>query len=229
MQFWTGLMLGFVGSLHCAGMCGPLVLALPVVGKTRSSFLISRVVYNLGRIGTYGMLGLGFGLVGQTFAFAGLQRWVSLAAGALIILSLFASGRANWGTPAFKTVGWLKTSLAKLFQQRSYSSLFALGSLNGLLPCGLVYVACAAASASSSALEGGVYMMAFGVGTLPMMLGISLAGKKLQSVARLNPQRLIPVSLALVGALLILRGLALGIPYLSPVVDGNAITCPHCH
>jgi sulfite exporter TauE/SafE len=114
-------------------------------------------------------------------------------------------------------------------QRRSYASLFLLGNLNGLLPCGLVYVACAAASASHHVWGGAEYMAAFGVGTLPMMLGISLAGRKFQSLAQLNVQKLVPASLLVVGALLVLRGLALGIPYLSPEIVAGAVKCPLCH
>lgn len=216
MELWTTFLLGLVGSAHCAGMCGPLALALPVTGNTRVSFLAGRAVYNLGRIITYCGLGAVFGLIGKTFALAGLQRWVSLVAGVTILLGPFVSSRFSLGVPAVKAVAWTKSSLANLLQRRTLSSLLALGVLNGLLPCGLVYVACAAAAATGSTLAAIESMCAFGLGTVPMMLGVALAARPLKSAFRFKLQRLIPVSLVLVGLLLILRGLSLGIPYLSP-------------
>lgn len=228
MELWTAFMLGLVGSLHCAGMCGPLALALPVAGKTRSDFVLGRLLYNLGRILTYMLLGAVFGLVGQSFALAGFQKWVSLVAGVAILLGLVASLRIGLGLPITKSVMWLKASVGRLLQQRTFGSLFLLGSLNGLLPCGLVYVAATAAAATGS-LQLGVFSMAlFGMGTLPVMLGMGLAGRKLQGMLNFKLQRLVPISLAVLGVLLILRGMELGIPYVSPVlgVDGGGA---HCH
>lgn len=216
MALWTAFLLGFVGSLHCAGMCGPLALALPVVGRTRASFLLSRLIYNLGRLVTYGVLGLVFGLLGATLALAGLQRWLSLAMGTALLIGLLASSRPAVGTPAIKLVVWVKAGLGQLLQRRSFTALFTLGLLNGLLPCGLVYVAGAGATATGSLLTAMEYMLGFGAGTLPMMLGIGLARRPLQALVRFPTRRLITASLLMVALLLILRGLALGIPYVSP-------------
>src|SRR6266536_4367875 len=218
---WTAFFLGLVGSLHCVGMCGPLALALPMTGHTRAAFLAGRAAYNLGRITTYGALGAVFGLVGQTLALAGLQRWVSLIAGVAILLALIASSRFALVVAAAKVVTWLKAGLAKRFLRRTISSLFTLGLLNGLLPCGLVYVSCAAAAASGRILSGIESMLAFGVGTVPMMLGLALAGQRLQFVVLFKLQKLVPAGLTLVGVLLLLRGLSLGIPYLSPDLSGT--------
>ncbi|MFA6546059.1 MAG: sulfite exporter TauE/SafE family protein, partial [Limisphaerales bacterium] len=210
-------MLGLLGSAHCAGMCGPLALALPATGNARATFLAGRVLYNLGRIVTYAALGAVSGLLGRGFVLAGFQRWISLAAGAAILVSLFVSSRFALSLPAVTAVGWLKTALGSLLQKRSLDSIFTLGLLNGLLPCGLVYAACAAATATGHVLDGALAMFAFGLGTVPMMLGLSLAGPRLHTLLRFKLQRLVPASLAIVGLLLVLRGLALGIPYLSPV------------
>jgi sulfite exporter TauE/SafE len=216
MELWTAFLLGMVGSAHCAGMCGPLALALPPTGPTRVLFLTGRVAYNVGRIVTYALLGAFFGLLGQSFALAGLQRWVSLAAGAVVLTSLLLSPRFAASVPLARWVGWLKAPFGKLLQRRALSSLFGIGLLNGLLPCGLVYAACAGAVASGGLDTGIEYMVAFGMGTLPMMLAFSIVGQKLHLVFRFKLQRFIPASLALVGVLLVLRGMALGIPYLSP-------------
>jgi sulfite exporter TauE/SafE len=229
MEIWTAFLLGLVGSLHCAGMCGPLALALPATGRTRASFLLGRLNYNLGRILTYSLLGAVVGLVGESLALAGLQRWVSLAAGLAILLGLIASSRYALDTPAVRLVSWLKSGFARLLQQRSLSSLLVLGLLNGLLPCGLVYAACAGAVAAGGFFSGTQYMLAFGLGTLPMMLGLGLVGKQLHWVIRFKFQRLIPASLLLLSSLLILRGLALGIPYLSPNLSDAPGKHAACH
>ena len=227
MQLWTAFLLGFVGSAHCAGMCGPLALALP--GGKRGTFVVGRVLYNLGRIVTYMAMGAVFGLLGQGLALAGLQRWLSVVLGVIILAGLFSSRRFGGALPVTRAVQWLKAALGRQFQRRELASLFIVGMLNGLLPCGLVYIACAGAAAMGSLMSGVDYMMAFGLGTVPMLLTISLVGTKLQFVLRLRLQRLIPVSLAIIGALLLLRGMALGIPYVSPKPPAEPAAARCCH
>jgi len=231
MELWTALILGLAGSLHCAGMCGPLALALPMTGNNTAAFALGRAAYNLGRITTYILLGALFGLIGVTFALAGLQRWVSLAAGVVILATFLTSSRIALNTPVTNAVTWLKSQLAKMLQRRTFGSLLLLGLLNGALPCGLVYVACAGAVATGRFLSGIEYMLVFGLGTIPIMLGIGLAGKKLQVAVRLRFQKVIPVCRVALAALLILRGLSLGIPYLSPDLshDSNHGPCHACH
>ena len=228
MELWTAFLLGFVGSAHCAGMCGPLALALPD-GGVRPTFIAGRVLYNFGRITIYALMGAAFGLLGQGFALAGLQRWVSLVIGAAILIGLIVSPRFANVVPVVRFVGWLKSALGGLLRRRALPSLFGIGLLNGLLPCGLVYVACAGATTTGTVLTGAQYMIAFGFGTVPMMLAISLAGTKLQFALRFRVQRLIPVSLALVGLLLLLRGMALGIPYVSPKLPAAPAATSRCH
>lgn len=227
MELWTAFLLGLVGSAHCAGMCGPLALALP--RGERATFVLGRLLYNVGRVVTYMLMGAFFGLLGHGFALAGLQRWVSLVLGIAILAGLFISPRFANAVPVSRFVGWLKSTLGLLFQRRALTSLFGVGLLNGLLPCGLVYIACAGATATGNLLSGVDYMIAFGLGTVPMMLAISLVGTKLQFVLRLRLQRLIPVSLAIVGALLLLRGMALGIPYVSPKLPAQPGAASCCH
>lgn len=225
---WTALVLGLVGSLHCAGMCGPLALALPVVGTSRLSFTAGRLLYNAGRITTYAVFGIAFGMLGQSLALAGLQRWVSLVAGVLVLGGLAVSQRRNTTVFAWNAIGWLKRSFAAVLARRTFGSLFLLGMLNGLLPCGLVYVAAAGATATGAVLPGVIYMIAFGIGTLPVMLGLGLAARQFQLRFRFRMQRLIPVSVACLGILLVLRGMALGIPYLSPDL-GASPAAAACH
>jgi sulfite exporter TauE/SafE len=219
----TAFILGLAGSLHCAGMCGPLALAVPVIGN---QLLVSRLIYNTGRLATYATLGLGAGLFGKALAFAGFQRWLSLGAGAALLIGLFFT-KFSGKQAAVGLVAAIKRTFAVLLRRRSYGSILALGATNGLLPCGLVYVAATAAAASGSALGGAEYMLAFGTGTLPMMLAVPLLGRSLKF--RYNVQKLIPVSVTVVALLLILRGLSLGIPYLSPDLSSGTPHCPACH
>lgn len=104
-----------------------------------------------------------------------------------------------------------------------------MGLLNGLLPCGLVYVACAGATATGHPWSGARYMLVFGAGTVPLMLAISLSGRLVPSALRLKLRQAVPICILLVAALLILRGLSLGIPYLSPDLSsgpGGSSCCP---
>ena len=227
MDLSTAFLLGLVGSLHCAGMCGPLALALPAAGNSTSTYVLGRVAYNSGRIVTYCLLGIVFGLVGYTFLMAGLQRWVSIALGAALLLGLFASRRLALARPVTSAVNQLKASMSVLLRRRSFAALAVLGLLNGLLPCGLVYVACAGAAATGGILAGASYMTAFGVGTVPMMLAISLSGNLVPTSLRLKLVKTIPVCVFLLATLLILRGMSLNIPYLSPDMSGSGASCCH--
>lgn len=223
----VAFILGLVGSLHCAGMCGPLALALPAGGGGAGMFLLGRAAYNLGRVVTYCLLGTIFGLLGHSFVLAGIQRWASIGLGMLLLAGLMTSRRLALWAPMTGLVARLKTAMAALLRDRSVFSLAALGLLNGLLPCGLVYVACAGAATTSSALSGAEYMAAFGLGTVPMLLAISLSGRLVPMNLRLHLRKAIPVSVFLLAALLILRGMSLGIPYVSPDLSAAAPGCCH--
>ncbi|HMJ89213.1 MAG TPA: sulfite exporter TauE/SafE family protein [Candidatus Acidoferrum sp.] len=225
---WTAFVLGLIGSLHCAGMCGPLAMALPVVGNTRLSFTAGRLLYNAGRLLTYCAIGALFGVLGRSLSLAGMQRWVSIGAGVLIFIGLLLSTRAATKLPAWQTVAFLKRTFGALLRQRTFGSMLLLGAINGLLPCGLVYVAAAGATATGAITTAIVYMIAFGLGTLPVMLGLGLAGKGLQLKFRFRLQKLIPVSVAALALLLVMRGMSLGIPYLSPDLSASSVAVS-CH
>jgi uncharacterized protein len=227
LDVWTAFLLGLVGSFHCAGMCGPLALALPAAGDTTPGYVLGRVAYNLGRIVTYGLLGILFGLAGWTFVLAGVQRWVSIALGVALLLGLFASRKLALWRPVTSAVNQLKSRMSGLLRRRTFAALAVLGLLNGLLPCGLVYVACAGAAATGGTLAGAGYMAVFGAGTVPMMLAISLSGKLVPPSLRLKLVKTIPVCVFLLATLLILRGMSLGIPYVSPDLSGGSPSCCH--
>lgn len=225
-MLWTAFMLGLAGSLHCAGMCGPLALALPHPGRGMAGFVGGRLLYQVGRVTTYIGMGLVFGLVGRSLALAGVQRWVSIAAGLLILSGLLVAGWSGVAAPLTSWVNRVKGILGVLLKRRTMGSLALLGLVNGLLPCGLVYAACAGAAATGDAWGGMAYMAVFGLGTVPMMLGLGLSGQAMPVAWRFRLQRLMPVSVGVVGVLLVLRGLGLGIPYISPDLATGAC-CTH--
>jgi uncharacterized protein len=227
MDYWIAFTVGLAGSFHCAGMCGPIALALPASGRTAAGFVLGRTAYNLGRIITYCVLGLIFGLIGKSLWLAGIQRWASIGLGLTLLAALFASRKLALWNPLAVVVERTKRRMACLLSRRSLAALLFLGLLNGLLPCGLVYFACAGATATGGILSGAQYMAAFGVGTVPMMLAISLSGKLVPLSLRLRLRKAIPVSVFLMAALLILRGLSLGIPFVSPDLSGGSGACCH--
>ena len=216
----SALLLGLMGSVHCAGMCGPIAIALPLQGNSVGGKILGGTLYNLGRTLTYGIMGAIFGLLGQGVAMIGFQQKVSVIMGSLMIISILFpalfknqySLEKSW----FSFVGKLKTTIGKMFSIRSFSSLFFIGMLNGLLPCGLVYMAIAGAIGTGNVAMGSAYMILFGLGTIPMLLGITLAGNLMSMAVRKRINKLIPVLVVFVGIFFILRGLSLGIPYLSP-------------
>ncbi len=229
MEYWTAFILGLVGSLHCAGMCGPLALALPAAGRTAPAFVLGRLAYHLGRLVTYAILGLVFGLLGRSLLLAGLQRWVSITLGLALFIGLITSRRLAQRFPVPAIVERLKSRMSALLRRRSPAALAGLGLLNGLLPCGLVYVAAAGATATGSLLAGTQYMIAFGVGTVPLMLAISLSGRLVPLSLRLKLGRAVPAAVFLLATLLVLRGFSLGIPFISPDLSagqGGASCCP---
>jgi sulfite exporter TauE/SafE len=215
----AGLTMGLLGSLHCIGMCGPLMLALPPAGATRTRFLLGRFACQAGRVLTYVAMGIVFGLFGKTLAMAGWQRGLSIFAGVALIAAVALRG-SRWSAQASGLIGQalarLRRSFGPLLQRRTTSAMFGIGLLNGLLPCGLVYIALAGAAATGSGSGGATFMAAFGFGTVPAMLGISLAGRMIQPTWRMRIQRAVPVAMVVLATLFILRGLNLGIPYISP-------------
>jgi sulfite exporter TauE/SafE len=229
MNLIAAFLLGLAGSLHCALMCGPLVLAIASARQHNQglSGVLHNSAYHTGRILTYCGLGAVSGLIGAAFIFAGFQRWLSITAGALVLLGTISAIRAKWTGPSGKWVLALKSRFGRLLGNRSVGATVLLGGLNGLLPCGLVYVACASAAAGGGLTSGVATMLAFGLGTAPMLLSIGLAGRLVRFSNPLRLRKVILSCAAAAGILLIVRGLSLGIPYLSPhYIDGQGPVCP---
>jgi sulfite exporter TauE/SafE len=219
-MLWAGFLFGLLGSFHCVGMCGAIALALPGAGGPRGRYVAGRLLYHLGRLSTYALLGAGVGALGQGLQLAGWQQGLSLLSGGLVLLLVAVPER--WQARAAASLGLaavlsgVKRRLAYYYQQPALGALFATGVLNGLLPCGLVYLALAGALSVPGAAAGAAYMVLFGLGTLPLMLALSLSGQLVPWPWRGRLRRAVPVLALGMAALFILRGLGLGIPYLSP-------------
>lgn len=227
----AAISLGFLGSFHCIGMCGPIALALPVHREKplKKTFLI--LLYNLGRMSTYALFGALAGALGQSFAFTGYQQAFSITLGIVILLSLwlpnFFSSNGKIGRLIYRLFNGLKNKLGKLLAKEGKSSLFTIGLLNGLLPCGLVYMGIAGAAATGTIEKGALFMFIFGAGTLPVMLSLPLAGSSINVDTRNRMRKTVPYVITFAALLLIFRGLNLGIPYISPSFDSqtNTMTC----
>jgi len=225
MDFGIAFGLGLLGSLHCAAMCGPLQLALPLPAGGTGRFIAGRVLYQSGRIATYCLLGVLAGFIGRSIFLTGLQRWLSIALGVGILAGFFLSQKMAVSAPVIHFVTKLKTAMSAQLRQRGLRSLALLGMLNGLLPCGLVYTALAWAVTGGRLVSAVLFMAMFGAGTLPTLLAIGFLGKTLSPGVRLKLRGAIPAGVGLLAALLILRGLSLGIPYVSPDLSAGAAAC----
>lgn len=226
----TAFLIGLAGSLHCLGMCGPLALSLPLPQATMAGRLKGGLLYNAGRISTYALLGLVLGTVGEVLLRPEWQRGLSIAAGTLLLVYLFAGQRrldrvGARATPFLK----LRAALSALFQRHNYGSVYGIGLLNGLLPCGTVYLALLTSFLTGNAVNGGLFMAAFGLGTLPAMLLMVFWGAALGANLRARFRKAAPVVLGIMGVLLLLRGMNLGIPYVSPHMVAGAEGAVGCH
>ena len=219
-MFYTAFIFGLLGSFHCIGMCGPIAFALPLDRSSKSRMFFQTFLYHLGRLITYSLIGLLFGFIGRGLFLSGFQQRLSILMGIIMILSVAIPvkvfSKFNITKPLYKLIGKLKQQLGLYLNKKSNKSIFIIGFLNGFLPCGLVYMALMGAVASSNVFQGSLYMFLFGMGTVPMMTLAVFAGNILKASLRNKIQKLIPVFVIIIGLLFILRGLGLGIPYISP-------------
>jgi uncharacterized protein len=230
--FFVALSLGMLGSFHCIGMCGPLAFSLPLNNNSHSAKFTGSLLYNIGRIVTYSTLGLLFGLAGKSFSLFGFQQWLSIIAGIVILLFLFIPKRQITNAAVNNIISkynyQIRSALGQLFLKKNYQSLFAIGLLNGLLPCGLIYMAVAGAIASADPFKSAFFMAAFGLGTLPVMWSVSFFGNYIGIGLRQKIRRAYPIMMALMACLLIVRGLGLGIPYVSPSINNQTNEVQMC-
>ncbi|WP_207432015.1 sulfite exporter TauE/SafE family protein [Sabulibacter ruber] len=232
-MWWAGAIIGFISSFHCVGMCGPIAMALPVGRGSGVSFAGGRLLYNLGRITTYTTLGLVAGLLGRTLQLAGWQQTISIASGvlmlALVLLPKIHPGNVGRWLGTDRWWNFLRKTIGKQFMSASPKALFTIGVLNGLLPCGMVYFALAGAVSAPGVGGAVLYMAMFGLGTLPLMWLVSLSGRLIQPKWRALMRQAVPYVAACLAVLFILRGLNLGVPYLSPKLVSATQEAPVCH
>ncbi|MFH6989489.1 sulfite exporter TauE/SafE family protein [Flavobacterium collinsii] len=233
-MLYSAFIFGLISSLHCIGMCGPIAMMLPVDRQNEAKKVIQIITYHLGRLAAYATIGLIFGLLGRGFFLAGLQQKMSIFIGlAMIVVVLVPEkvfSKYNFSKPIYKVISKVKSSLGNQFKDRSYKSLFTIGLLNGFLPCGMVYVALFGAIAMQSASLGVLYMLLFGLGTIPLMTVVVYVNSLIKLPFRNKIQKAIPYVAVIIGALFILRGLGLGIPYISPSNMSLFVqSTPNCH
>lgn len=234
-MFWqvfiSGLILGGISSFHCVGMCGPLALSLPLAGYSPTRKVYGMLLYNFGRVVTYSLFGLLFGFLGRQIFIAGFQQWFSITMGAIILLGFIltiSKKRISSFKPANQFYIKVQSLVAGFLRYNSFSGFFLTGIANGLLPCGMVYLAITGAMAASNPWYGMEFMAAYGLGTMPALLMLSLAGMIISVQSRNFIRRLTPYAFLLMGLLLILRGMNLGIPYLSPFFSADPAVV-QCH
>lgn len=233
-MLYTAFLFGLISSFHCIGMCGPIALMLPVDRTNQTKKVMQIITYHLGRLSAYALIGLIFGLLGRGLFLAGIQQKLSIVIGVLMIVVILIPERAlaryNFSKPVLRFISKIKTSLGKQFKSKSYKSLFTIGLLNGFLPCGMVYVALFGAIAMQSESFGVLYMILFGLGTVPMMSSVVYLNSFLTIPIRNKIQKAIPYFAVIIGVFFILRGLGLGIPYVSPSDMSLFVqSSPNCH
>lgn len=218
----TAFILGFAGSLHCFSMCGPISIILPIDRNNFIKMIFQNITYQLGRILSYTILGLFFGIIGHSFSLIGIHKIISIFLGLNILIYVFFSKRI------FKNIKFLNKYIIKVIniiqsyiilfiKNKKIFSLFIIGILNGFLPCGLLYIAIITSISMGNILYGALFMLYFGIGTIPIMFITAILGNYIKHYINNNITRLIiPITLSFVGILLFLRGSGLDIKYLSP-------------
>lgn len=231
MELLTGFLIGIFGSFHCVGMCGPIALALP----KNKAVLRTRLLYNIGRVITYSILGLIFGLLGSRLQMFGLQQGISITLGVIIIIMVFTPqsyrNKVTASLGLYKAISALKQTLGRLLNKHTMLSMLGIGMLNGLLPCGFVYIGITGAIAIGTPIHGASFMLMFGLGTLPIMLVVSMLGGAINISLRQKLMKLVPAFTIVLAVLFILRGLNLGVPFVSPKLEHRSVNSEQviCH
>lgn len=233
-MLWTAFILGLMGSFHCVGMCGPIAFLLPLDRTNTWNRYTQLSLYHLGRLVTYATIGILFGLLGRSFYLFGFQQQLSIAVGILMIALVLIP--QNWlnkfaiSRPIYRIISKIKSGLGQQLKRKTPDTFFTIGFLNGFLPCGLVYMAVFGAIAAGHLWDGSLYMIVFGMGTIPLMTTAAYLGNFLKGKARQKIRKAIPVFVVLVGIVFILRGMGLGIPYVSPKPMQDSVEAKfECH
>ncbi len=216
----AGFILGLLGSLHCIGMCGPIAMLLPLSKTSNAKKHIQILLYHLGRIVAYSILGALFGLVGKGLFLSGLQQNLSIIIGVIMILLVVFPKISHKITlrfsPLTRLLNSLKLQLGLYLKKESFYSIFMIGFFNGFLPCGMVYIALVGAVAMTNSVTSAMYMALYGLGTIPLLSILLYVKDAFSSAFRTRLQKAIPIFVIVLGVLFIFRGMGLGIPYISP-------------
>ena len=223
-------MMGIISSMHCVGMCGPLIIAMPLEARNLFGRTKNGLLYHAGRITTYAVAGGVAGFLGFTF-FAGVaQRHLSVIMGCLmlfyVLLVWLGKKTGNkWSSFANNLFWSFRQRFSRLKLFRNNRSAFLFGLLNGLLPCGVVYLALSSSVATGSVSRGVLFMIFFGLGTTPALFSVGVAGASFRIKWKYLFQKTVPAMLSILALLLILRGMNLGVPFLSPQLTETKKAC----
>lgn len=225
-----GFLMGLIGSVHCIGMCGPLTMALPFSQQKNIFKYLAMALYHIGKIISYASLGLIVGLFGKQVFVIETQQSISIIIGVLMLVYVIwvylVKVNTRFNPLQFIQVPVLK-ALSSLFKNKHISVFIVLGFLNGLLPCGMVYLALGSAMSTGHPSDSAIFMAFFGLGTVPALLMVALGGQMLSFEWRRKLQSALPVFILGMGIILILRGMNLGIPILSPHIESNNLVSCH--
>lgn len=213
----SALLMGFLGSLHCAGMCGPIMMILPFRNMHSWKKVLGITLYHFGRISVYAAMGLALHSFRLLFHPA-WQQGISLTLGALMLLFGLSTFIANRISIQLPWTGFVQKMAPKFMGRTSFPALFTAGILNGLLPCGLVYMALSMATVAPDSTSAAFRMYAFGLGTIPALVTITLLQRRIFA-GGLSLKKFVPIGLLVLGSLFLVRGMNLGVPYLSPSVE----------
>lgn len=229
-MYGAALILGLAGSLHCLGMCGPIALAVPAGRGGPGSRAAAYATYHFGRIGAYALLGFLFGTLGYGLSMTDFQEGLSIVAGVVMLAVIWLPrsgiiGRAD--SSIFALQGRVQRFMAARLRDHRFSAVLGIGFFNGFLPCGMVYIALTGAIAAGHPASGALFMTFFGLGTAPALFLLAFGMSAVSPERRYALLKLAPYVASVIAVLFIIRGLGLGIPFLSP--EAGFIVSPDQH
>lgn len=216
--YFSAFLIGLAGSVHCVGMCGPLALAIPGASKDKGfTFFLRTIAYQISRISGYGVLGLIVGFFSQGMQFTGVQPYFSLLSGILLLfLGFFGIIPEVNAFSKYPIIQHFQVKINRIIgtvmTNEHFSTPFVLGFLNAMLPCGMIYIALGTGLSSGNMSEAALYLISFGLGTLPLMFMVSLSGQFLSLQMRRSWQKAIPIIFMISGIILIYKGMNIALP-----------------
>jgi len=216
--YFSAFLIGLAGSVHCVGMCGPLALAIPGASKDKGfTFFLRTIAYQISRISGYGVLGLIVGFFSQGMQITGIQPYFSLLSGIILLfLGFFGIIPEVNAFSKYPIIQHFQVKINRIIgtvmTNEHFSTPFVLGFLNAMLPCGMIYIAMGTGLSSGNMSEAALYLISFGLGTLPLMFMMSLSGQFLSLQMRRSWQKTIPIIFMISGIILIYKGMNIDLP-----------------